>query len=375
MRRVIRGEWVAVLIFDRSVGRNKHRKARIGWSVSQEEQRRKYIANNSRFLVLPKYERIANLASKILSMASDRISDDWLKQYGMPLLALETYVDPEYNDNTGACYKAAGWENLGYSTGHRAKGGERTHSKWYFLKALHKDSFKALSSELPHALLTGAKKVSRKSDNNYVLDVSQINLKELQTDLEKVTDSRSKQGRVYRFVPLLSLCISAVVSGYTQYRQIADWISKLSSEDRVKFGLPGDRAPHESTIGNFLASIDPVELNTVLTKWLLKTYNNNPKIRTISLDGKVLRATSSDTNERKAFLNVFAHELGIVIKHLPTGSLSSEQASAKTAVDNDDTFKDKVVLADALHTDKNFVKSLEKKTPRMSSLSKAISNL
>jgi len=51
-----------------------------------------------------------------------------------------------------------------------------------------------------------------------------------------------------------------------QYHQIADWIERLLSAARAKFGLPGDRTPDESTIGKFLSRIDPTELQTVLGK-------------------------------------------------------------------------------------------------------------
>ena len=43
-----RGEWIAILLFDRAVKRNKHREARIGWSTEQIESRVRHIANNSR---------------------------------------------------------------------------------------------------------------------------------------------------------------------------------------------------------------------------------------------------------------------------------------------------------------------------------------
>lgn len=367
-----RGVWVAVLVFDKAVDRNKHRKAKIGWSASQEKNRVKHIANNSRFLILPKYQGIKNLASKVLSLTCERISSDWKKRYGIPLLAVETYVDPEHNDNQGTCYTAAGWENLGYSTGHLHENGERTHSKWFFLKSLHQDAFRALSSDLPHALLTGVKEVSKESNNNYVLDASRIEVKELQEGLKKIKDPRRRQGRSYELVPLLSLCICAVVSGYTQYRQIADWISKLPAEDRVRFGLPGDKIPTESTIGKVLSRVDPAELNQVLSSWLLKTYGDNKKIKIISLDGKALRATSSDLSEQKSMLNVLANNLGIVIDHVPTNKGSGEKASARAVIEGSDRVQGAIVLADAIHTDKEMIKSLEKKTPRMSSLSKAI---
>ena len=355
-----RGEWVAVLVFDKAVDRNKHRETEIGWSKDQVVERRKHIANNSRFAVINKFRGVKNLASKVLSLVSNRISADWMRQYGVPLLALETYVDPEYHGNDGGCYKAAGWKNLGLSTGHLKSNGERTHGKWYFLKPLHRDSYKALRSELPHALVTGVKPVPKKSNNNFVLDASKINLEDLRKDLEQIRDPRGKQGRIYRFVPLLSLCISAVLSGHTQYRQIADWISKLPAEDRARFGLPGNRVPSETTISKFLRKIEPVQLNKTLTHWLLKTYDNN-SIRTISLDGKAQRASSSAAREQKCFLNVFAHELGIVVNHLPTKKGSGEKSEARAVVKNSKLLEDKIILADAIHTDREFVKTLEKK--------------
>src|SRR4051812_49284152 len=56
-----RGTWVAVLLFDTPVRRNKHREARIGWSDAQRENRLQHIASNSRYLIAPKYAGTKNL--------------------------------------------------------------------------------------------------------------------------------------------------------------------------------------------------------------------------------------------------------------------------------------------------------------------------
>jgi hypothetical protein len=369
-----RGEWIAILVFDKAVDFNRLREREIGWRTEQVRERRKHIANNSRYLISAEYEGTDNLSSKILSLVAARISNDWQKHYGIPLLALETYVDPKHNDNTGVCYQAAGWSNLGLSSGHLHSNGERTHGKFYLLKALHKDSYKALSSEIAHALITGVKPVDGKSNNNYVLDASKVNLSELKRDLQAgVRDPRSRQGQKYPFVPLLTACISAVISGYTQYRQIADWISKLSGPERIKMGLPGDVLPHETTISKFMRRIDPLELDKVMTDWLLKNYGK--ELKTISLDGKALRGTSSVASEQNAYLNVFAHELGIVIHCLPTQKGGGEKFAAREVLDKYDDLTGKVILADAIHTDSIMLKKLQKKTPRLSSLSKTITNL
>jgi hypothetical protein len=356
-----RGEWLGVVIFDIPVKKNKLREERVGWGKQQRDNRIQHIANNSRFLIIPEYAGVKNLASKILSMATDRISDDWFKDYGIPLLAVETYVDPTHNDNQGTCYLASGWERLGYSTGYQTKGEERTHSKWYFLKMLHKDSAAALSAEIPHALLTGVKSVSAESNNNYVLDASRVKLQDLKNDLAQIPDPRGKQGQSYKFVPFLSACICAVISGHTQYRQIADWIKKLPATERVRFGLPGNKTPHETAVSYLLSKIDPTILQSVLSTWLLKTYKKDVSFETISADGKAVRATSSDPKEQKGFLNVFANQLGIVIDHIPTKKGSGEKAAIRAYVDSQDTLEGKVIIADAIHTDRELIKGLEKK--------------
>jgi hypothetical protein len=326
-------------------------------------------------LIIPKYAGVKNLASKVLGLATDRLSKDWERHYGIPILAVETYVDPQRNDNQGTCYVAAGWENLGYSSGYEAHNQERTHSKWYFLKALHKDSYAALSSDIPHALLTGLKPVSGESNNNYVLDASKFKIKDLQKDLSQIPDPRSEQGLVYEFVPLLSHCIAAVISGYTQYRQIADWIKAIPAEERVKFGLPGDRVPCESTIGNFIGAIDPELLQATLSKWLKKTYNKDASFDKVIIDGKAVRATSADPKEQRAFLNVFASEIGIVIEHVPTQKGGGEKTAVQEVFRSDLDLAGKTILADALHTDQNFVAALKKKKRISCSRSKVIRSL
>jgi len=163
-----------------------------------------------------------------------------------------------------------------------------------------------------------------------------------------------------------------MLSGYTQYRQIADWISKLPGETRVKFGLPGDRVPTESTIGKFLSRIDPNKLQSVLTEWLLKTYSKELNMKVISLDGKAIRATANDAAGQAKFLNVLATDLGIVIDQQPTKGGGGENSTAQAVVRGNDNLKDKIVVADAIHTERKFIAELEKKTVRMSSLLKVI---
>jgi hypothetical protein len=61
----------------------------IGWSAEARRRNVRFLAYNSRFLLLP-WVRVKNLASHILGRMVVRISQDWENRYGYPLYFLET---------------------------------------------------------------------------------------------------------------------------------------------------------------------------------------------------------------------------------------------------------------------------------------------
>jgi len=86
----------------------------IGWSAEARRRNIRFIAYNTRFLILP-WVRVEHLASHILGRMAARISEDWQRRYGHPIHFLETFVDPERF--RGTCYRAANWVVLGKTTG------------------------------------------------------------------------------------------------------------------------------------------------------------------------------------------------------------------------------------------------------------------
>lgn len=86
----------------------------IGWDKEQKSKNLNKVVNNSRFLILP-WVNVPHLASFILGKIAKRIKDDWKNYYNNEIFLLETFVDTERYK--GTCYKAAGWECLGQTTG------------------------------------------------------------------------------------------------------------------------------------------------------------------------------------------------------------------------------------------------------------------
>ena len=86
----------------------------IGWPAEARRRNIRYLAYNTRFLILP-FVQVEHLASHILGRLARRISADWEQLYGHPIYYLETFVDPELFP--GTCYAAANWKVLGQTAG------------------------------------------------------------------------------------------------------------------------------------------------------------------------------------------------------------------------------------------------------------------
>jgi hypothetical protein len=86
----------------------------IGWSAEARRRNIRFLAYNTRFLILP-WVRVEHLASHILGRMAAEISADWRQMYGHPIYFLETFVDPERF--RGTCYRAANWVVMGKTTG------------------------------------------------------------------------------------------------------------------------------------------------------------------------------------------------------------------------------------------------------------------
>lgn len=86
----------------------------IAWSAEARRRNIRFLAYNTRFLILP-WVQVLHLASHILGTTARLISRDWEKLYAHPVYFLETFVDPERN--RGTCYRAANWIPLGRTTG------------------------------------------------------------------------------------------------------------------------------------------------------------------------------------------------------------------------------------------------------------------
>lgn len=111
----------------------------IGWDQRVRLHNLAWVINNSRFLIFP-HVRIPHLASHVLGQLARRVTTDWQHRWGFSPLLLETFVDP--TRFAGTCYRAAGWEPLGETSGRGlARPGRRYRStpRLVLVRPLHED--------------------------------------------------------------------------------------------------------------------------------------------------------------------------------------------------------------------------------------------
>ena len=124
LKYIVRGQGrpIACLAWSSAVRHLGCRDRFIGWTKEARRRNIRFIAYNTRFLIVP-WGQVPHLASHVLGRIAKTISTDWEALYRHPIYLLETFVDTERF--RGTCYRAANWLVLGETTG-RGKN-DQTH--------------------------------------------------------------------------------------------------------------------------------------------------------------------------------------------------------------------------------------------------------
>ncbi len=108
------GRRLACLVFGAAAWKCQDRDQFIGWSAEQREKNLGFIANNTRFLILPSVG-VRGLGSWIWGQINRRLSQDWQAKYGHRVVLVETFVEqPRFR---GTVYRAANWKRVGATRG------------------------------------------------------------------------------------------------------------------------------------------------------------------------------------------------------------------------------------------------------------------
>ena len=281
------GRWVAVLVFCAAAKYLRHRDKWIGWTHEQRRRRLSLVANNARYLLIP-HQRVPNLGSRVLKLVLARLSADWQQQYGHPLLAVETFVDPERF--CGTVYTANGWQELGLTDGwgrcardYYVKHGK---PKRLFVKELSRNACRSLQAQhLKPALAMVEDKVAPRCTQR----VGQI--RPLTEHFKQVPEYRARV-ESYPLWSLLALVACAILSGAQRGpKALAGFAKKLSQPQRRALGIRRRAdgwypAPSQPTFCRALQAVNAEAVDRAVLAFQAQVRGQPPKEELVALDGK-----------------------------------------------------------------------------------------
>jgi hypothetical protein len=297
-----RDQWVALLSFSAPAWKCAARDRWIGWSFRHQYDRLKLLANNSRFLILPDWH-VPNLGSRVLPLCQNRLSTDWQKSFGHPLLLLETFVDPQYFH--GTVYRAANWLHVGVTRGFRRTGkgyGAQVHTpKMVFLKPLQPNAPVLLSSPFfePLCHTGGGTKIMLTAEH----------MRSLPQFFADIPDPRRSQGRRHRLPTVLAIAAGAVLCGMRGYKAISDWADSLGPKARERFRCRREKGRHvvpsEYVIRDVLMRVDPLDLDRALQHWN-GAYGKQDE--SLAIDGKTMCNAIDEQDCQTHIMSAIGHQ-------------------------------------------------------------------
>jgi hypothetical protein len=300
---------VALACFSGSAYHLADRDRWIGWSTEQAQQRRHFVVQNSRFLLLPKAPR-PNLASRVLALCARQVPEDWHRHFGFRPLLLETFVDP--TRFRGTCYRAAGWTLVGRTRGFRRDGQE-----FYTPDSHPKDIWlKALAPQMP-AVLRAAKLPPEWQPYEKALPPEQVakrlgvsGLRSLFEVLRQLKDTRDRHGLRYRLATCLALVVCAWLAGSKGVRAAAEFAANLTQAQlRALRSWRHPRtgryhAPKFTTFWRVAQGLDGEQFERLVMSWF-RDEGLDPEA--LALDGKSLRATLANADGGTFVVSVLSH--------------------------------------------------------------------
>lgn len=350
------GQWVALLSWSAAAQHLRDRDEWIGWSSHQRRRRLALLANNARFLILPKVD-CPNLASRVLALCCARLSGDWQQAYAHPILAVESFVDSQLF--RGTSYKAQGWQLLGHTRGFgRSRQDyytEHERPKQLWVRPLQPAARRLLSAgRLPVDLQSVEDKVIPRSA------ATVADMRDLWELCREVPEWRGRKGRDYPLPCLLAIMVLAALCGVVRgQRDLAAFAAKLTQAQLRALRSYRRREgryehPKETTFQRVLAAVDAPSFERILQRWedrLLgrETLEADPLI---AIDGKAQRGSTPHVKDEQKAQLVSALSLpsGRVLGTLSVQQKSNEIPAARELLTRIGPLDGKLVMLDALHT-------------------------
>lgn len=171
--------------------------------------------------------------------------------------------------------------------------------------------------------------------------------------LHTITDYRRAQGKRHPLPTILILSILAICCGADSFQAVAEWAVNYQGQLKQKVSFLAFHTPDKSTFHRVFAHLDTDSFELALGDFL-QSITRLEKGEGIALDGKT---TAKDTLHLVA---AFAHKAQSVLFQAATDTKGKELVLAPQVLERV-SVKDRIITADALHTQKSFCETITKR--------------
>lgn len=345
----LNGEWVALLCFSGAAPHVKAREKWIGWSVRQRARRLGLVINNSRFLMLTDRHAYPNMASRVLGLGLKRVDADWQRQWGSPVLLVESFVDESLY--RGTCYRACGFEAVGLSAGYGRDSRDyylkHDQPKQLYLRALRRDAAAILrQGRLPAEL------ADHEDHTSGPCPLRAEALGSLLEAFQTLGDPRRGHGLRHPQPFVLACATVGMLMGAGGYEAMEDQCAKLTQRQLRALGCRYDerkekyRPPSDTTFYRVLNALEPVAFDRIVGEWMMGREIG--VLERLAVDGKTLRGSGRTDGKPLQLLSAVTHRLRLSVAQLAIAEKSNEIPAFAPLLENIPRLEGSIITADAM---------------------------
>lgn len=168
--------------------------------------------------------------------------------------------------------------------------------------------------------------------------------------LHTIPDRRRAQGRRHPLPTVLILAILAIASGASSYQAISEWAVNYQKQLKESVSFIALHTPNKATYHRVFASLNIEAFEEVLGEWL-QTIITTEEGEGIAIDGK------TTAKDKFHLVAAFAHKARSVLFQKGTDTKGKELVIGPQVLERV-YVKDRIITADALHTQKDFCETI-----------------